>query len=566
MQITFSDNFIISIRSSPFSCRSRGLQKCTVGARSTMSQVLGQLCAQVAGDTFGPVVKSVVKYLFVAGTRPLMAIIVNSPYQRNEVKLAVQVLLQHHLVTFGVARTGAADYTLHPQRVLLLLRYSRFLLLIRTRFGSQQEVLLDELLRQGQDTAFNIVVRATKRINESMEEGGKAVPAATIRDKFLEMVRGQYFQRCATVAPPADATAAPPADATVAPPAEGVPQLLEVEGERAFAPPQLDMGVVQRAVDGKPGRPPPPDPVRWRVNFSRLDEEFRDQLVLHSVSRTCGEPAADVMRHLMALAAQASPAWAPTSNPVSLTELKDRLARLAGTVHADAVSYSEQYVRIMSEGETPYLSRYGDAGGGQYVLNMKRILQNFGWAVAENVVQERFGSRAGRIFRLIRAKRYVEQDKIHEWAMIPPKEAKLLTYQLHRATFVNVCDLRKPGQQVTPGRVVILFHLDANHLTRMLIETCYRALLNMLTSRADETSRHQRLHDKQLRVESILATLREQGAGDDQLAEVEEALTEPERAELARAAAVTDKLSLAELQLDQTLFLLQTCLKYSAMK
>ena len=51
------------------------------------------------------------------------------------------------------------------------------------------------------------------------------------------------------------------------------------------------------------------------------------------------------------------------------------------------------------EGETPYLVRFGDAGGGQYTLNMKRVMLNFGWAVTENVVQERFGSRAGRIFR-----------------------------------------------------------------------------------------------------------------------------------------------------------------------
>ena len=72
-------------------------------------------------------------------------------------------------------------------------------------------------------------------------------------------------------------------------------------------------------------------------------------MILNSVSRTCGEPAADVMRHLMALAAQTSRPWAPECGPVALTELKDRLTRLADSVHADAVRYCEQYVRIMSE-------------------------------------------------------------------------------------------------------------------------------------------------------------------------------------------------------------------------
>ena len=55
-----------------------------------MSQALGQLCGVVAGDAFGPVVQSVVQYLFTAGSRPLTAVIVNSPHQRNEVSIVVR--------------------------------------------------------------------------------------------------------------------------------------------------------------------------------------------------------------------------------------------------------------------------------------------------------------------------------------------------------------------------------------------------------------------------------------------------------------------------------------------
>ena len=101
---------------------------------------------------------------------------------------------------------------------------------------------------------------------------------ATIRDKFLELVRGRYFERCASIAPPPDPSAPPPAEDAPPPPprVEGVPPLVEPEGERAFMPPQqLDMAAVHRAVEGRTGKPPPADPIRWRVNFSRLDEEFR---------------------------------------------------------------------------------------------------------------------------------------------------------------------------------------------------------------------------------------------------------------------------------------------------
>ena len=60
---------------------------------------------------------------------------------------------------------------------MLLFRH-RFLLLIKTRFGVEQEVILDELLRQGQDSAFELVVRVTKRINESLE--GKLLMSCNI--------------------------------------------------------------------------------------------------------------------------------------------------------------------------------------------------------------------------------------------------------------------------------------------------------------------------------------------------------------------------------------------------
>ena len=95
---------------------------------------------------------------------------------------------------------------------------------------------------------------------------------SAIRDSFLELVRGRYLRRCAAVAAPSER---PPEEGPPPPPVEGVPQLQQPEEERAFLPPlQLDMKAVHRAVEGRPGQPPP-DPVRWRVNFSRLDEEYR---------------------------------------------------------------------------------------------------------------------------------------------------------------------------------------------------------------------------------------------------------------------------------------------------
>lgn len=107
------------------------------------------------------------------------------------------------------------------------------------------------------------------------------------------------------------------------------------------------------------------------------------------------------------------------------------------------------------------------------------------------------------------------KERCHYTIRLPPDQNCMRPVCLRPETDAG----RAPPQHVCP-RIYTASAMFTRQLTRMQIETCYRALLNMQVSRTDELSRHQRLHDKQLRVESILASLREQGADAEQLAEV----------------------------------------------
>ena len=48
------------------------------------------------------------------------------------------------------------------------------------------------------------------------------------------------------------------------------------------------------------------------------------------------------------------------------------------------------------------MDRVGDAGGGQYVINVKHLFGELAAAAADGIVLEKFGSKALRIFRVIR--------------------------------------------------------------------------------------------------------------------------------------------------------------------
>jgi DNA-directed RNA polymerase III subunit RPC3 len=68
------------------------------------------------------------------------------------------------------------------------------------------------------------------------------------------------------------------------------------------------------------------------------------------------------------------------------------------------------------------------------------------------------------LFRLVRAKKFVEQEQIQQVAMIPAKEAKLLTYRLLEENFLQLQELRKSLASNVPNKTFFLFYIDLNQV------------------------------------------------------------------------------------------------------
>jgi DNA-directed RNA polymerase III subunit RPC3 len=68
------------------------------------------------------------------------------------------------------------------------------------------------------------------------------------------------------------------------------------------------------------------------------------------------------------------------------------------------------------------------------------------------------------LLRLVKAKKFVEQEQIQQVAMIPAKEAKLLTYRLLEENFLHLQELRKSLASNVPNKTFFLFHIDLNQV------------------------------------------------------------------------------------------------------
>lgn len=123
-------------------------------------------------------------------------------------------------------------------------------------------------------------------------------------------------------------------------------------------------------------------------------------------------------------------------------------------------------------------------------------------------------------FRLVRDRKYIEQEQIQQLAMIPAKEAKYLTYTLLQENYLQMQEIKKGGVAAAPVKTFFLFHIDLNLVTRMEVEHCYHALYNTMQRREYEITSNKRMIDKQLRMQTLTSNLKEHGASEEQLAEV----------------------------------------------
>ena len=109
--------------------------------------------------------------------------------------------------------------------------------------------------------------------------------------------------------------------------------------------------------------------------------------------------------------------WADISCNLRLNEILDRLEKQ--TKDQRLQNFHDQYFKVLEEDRTRFLDRVGDAGGGQYVINIKHVFTELATAAIENIILERYGSKALRIFRVIRQKLHVEESTLQNLVMIP---------------------------------------------------------------------------------------------------------------------------------------------------
>ncbi|XP_027868517.1 DNA-directed RNA polymerase III subunit RPC3 isoform X2 [Xiphophorus couchianus] len=529
-----------------------------------------RLCGLLLQEHFGEVVEKVGTHLLRRGAQNLRTIVQET---NLSVKKCLCVLVQHGACCFTSGRKGPGsptEYRACSDRILRVLRYPRYIYTAKTLYGDTGELIIEELLQRGHMTMSGTVKTVADRLTQNMEEG-HSMDYSEVSSAFSKLVETHFLQRCppvggagtsGTTAPAAApaAAATPAAAVSVAPPTpESFPECYSVphvsligRGKRQLVPENgEDQRNAKRAkmdteTHGDEG-------IHWQVNFERFHQHFRDQAIISAVANKLDQTSSEIVRTILRMSEVTTSATAACTKPLSANEVFRSLP----------ASYNiprhilDQYLTLLVDDPMEFVGKTGESGGGMFVVNLHRALANLARATVESIVQERFGSRSARIFRLLLRKRHLEQKQVEDFAMIPAKEAKDMLYTLLSHNLVQLQEIPKTPD-FAPSRTFYLYTVNQLPTARMLLQNCYKTVANLIERRLFETKENKRLLEKSQRIEAILASLQASGAEPEQLSEVEEMISAPEKQQLDVLKLHVNKLDSAENQVDETIFILES--------
>ncbi|KAL1139356.1 hypothetical protein AAG570_006340 [Ranatra chinensis] len=501
-----------------------------------MSLKYERLCSLLISEHFGSTVQKIHSEL-QWGPRTLSLLISATGLPAGIVKKGLCVMIQYGFVTFSPGKVpSVAEYSLQHDQVILILRYPRYLTLIKDTYGEPSRLLLCEVMKHGCLTASKAIQLVWNQIKEGQNKG---TSLEDLRSAFHDLIINQYLMCCPTVSETCT---------------DKVP-VLTVEETDLYNPPELPLKELKRFVEDESATDPGDGKVYWRPNFDRFHQDLRDKVMINAVKRRFDDHAGTLMEVLLNLMYLRTAPWVTRSNPVPVQEIKESVERKLKNTYL--AQYLDQYIKVIEEDSSNFIRKHGDGNFSSVHVNIVTAVQYLTVASIENLVEYRFGSKAARIFRLVCMKKYIDQEQLQKLAMIPDKEAKQLTYKLIHENFLHLKEVRKTGG-AGPAKNFYLFHIDFHQVVHMVLEICYKAVYNTLTRAAHERNENIRLIEKQEKLNSIAECMREQGTDDQQIKElVDEWMSPPEKAQLESIETMIENLRLAELHVDDTIFLMQ---------
>lgn len=480
-----------------------------------MSSDYCRICSAILRDYFGQSVSEIAKPL-QWGQKSLMTLtaMLDGKYPRHLIQESLIVLLQFNFVSaICNVHSVQVEYKLNMDNILKILRYPKYLSIIKRKFSNDHRELVQTLLCLGRAPLSKVISECIKMHNKSDDMYNNYWETA------IELIRNEYFKRTATYIVWTD-----------------------VKQNKIFLPP------VKNQKDEKK--------ILFVPNFDKFHQDIRNKIIVDAVVRIFDDTiVGEVMSTILNQCVDSS---APISNSISLQLIRSNL-----TV---GHNYLLEYITMIEEDPTNFLCKsYGTMCN--ITVNFKKIINCLNDSVMDQVVSYKFGENSARLFRATRSNKLLELERLQQTALVPDRETKTLTSELFMNNYLQVQELKKPNTRIgrNDGKSFYLYHLNDRQLHQELTEEVLKMIGNCMIWKFKTCEDNKRLLKNKARFDGMVQGLHDkQEADKDFFEEAMDNLFSPsERILLDSINRLLRKCQLNIMRLDECLFLFNSYKRYN---
>lgn len=525
-----------------------------------------KLATQLLCEFFGQIVANVGASMMSLGPSLINFIVKHSRESVSNCKKAIAILIQHQMVVYTRNDKGLIEYTIKPERILLTLRYPKYIYVAKVLHNAAGEQIVEKILKDGMLTVDEVISKVTPDLTESLRDTPTENIPKLIYDTFVNMTKVKLIVPCCTYH-----VNTQQADWYFKEEEEEDSELdsnslLNWQKVPPFKPPKLDHNngdnddILEPCKKKRKKETESGDTIYWIIDVKPFHTIIRDMMIAESLRSHYGD---DIAAQIVEIMLRCGAGPNPNKKETQLVPKNEIEKNIPDGLFQSKEDLST-YLLFLSDDASGFVIQSEERVGiPMYQVNTFNIIDKLVKSCMCSAVVDRFGSKAGRIFNLLLHRKLLPQKQIEEMAMIDPKDAKECAYNLFKNRFIKIMHFAAQNDY-TPSKTCFLFGTDLEEVCRSTIERCYQAIMNCIIRRNHENHIHKSLIDRKILIEAVITNLRmqpePQSGLEQQIEELNQSFSSHDRELIEKLKTLSFTLEMCELKIDETLFLMQTWL------
>ncbi|XP_065315021.1 DNA-directed RNA polymerase III subunit RPC3-like isoform X3 [Gordionus sp. m RMFG-2023] len=459
-----------------------------------MTNIKCDLVKFVIEEHFGEVCAEIIHFIIKYGPSIISSIInhLNRNYNLRacETKLYIGHLINHNLVNYN-EKDVRVYYDVNVQSIFYLIRFSKYVYITRQNFGKIAETIIINILNLGRTDIVNLLATTYLKLKSKHDY-------FEIKDQLLKLISHKLIRRIAWLENEINLK-----DFQL------TPKLVYIEKFAYNIPKDFDFNneiqnlkKLERSIlDTNPTAKRlklshiyQTNKVYWMMNYEKLDSILVEQLISQALKIRYIEPYCNFCQLDISTNNYLNNVSQKIFNNLkndykdngflvfSLEDLiSSKIEDSLKDKYKNAIKQLLEYLATDSEylnhGKIKEKEKIGwiyKLTDSSYKFYMDKSIHDIYAEFIFYFIKNKYGSKAARIYNLIKHKKACEQKKIEELAMMPPKEVKENVYTILNTGLINIQEVSK-GTDFAPSRTFYLFKAASdNDSLQIMSNYCYK--------------------------------------------------------------------------------------------